>query len=219
MLEDGKLVPGIDGNDGLQHRRQVFSLAHHAPPFVEPRIFVPIEVIDQRIFFRRAATAGTGCVLDRSFGAGQHRIDGRIVDAGQIFGVVTVIPLPFRIVRDGAPDGTDRLGADLIDVRRLSQSSDTVGRVGPAGWLGGDPPAGSQYVTSDCQLMGRCANIPRGVMEDEVFEMDELAVDPERRTGVGELGALDPSLTHRRTGDALVQTRQSDTGIESRPYQ
>jgi len=27
--------------------------------------------------------------------------------------------------------------------------------------------------------MGGCANIPRGVVQDEVFEMDQLAVDPQ----------------------------------------
>ena len=81
MLQDGKLVPGIEGDDRLQHRRQVFDLAQHATPFVEPCILVPVEIIDERIFFRRAATAGPGGVLDRSFGAGQHCIDGGVVDA------------------------------------------------------------------------------------------------------------------------------------------
>ncbi len=56
-------------------------------------------------------------------------------------------------------------------------------------------------------------------MEDEVFEMHEFAVDPQRGTCVGELGPLDPAVPDRRTGGALVETRQSDTGVESRPHQ
>ena len=64
--------------------------------------------------------------------------------------------------------------------------------------------------------MGGCANILRGVVEDEVFEMHKFAVDPEGRTGIGEVGALNPALTDRRAGDALVQTREGDTGVESR---
>jgi hypothetical protein len=50
-------------------------------------------------------------------------------------------------------------------------------------------PAGAQHVAGDCQFMGGCANIPRGVMEDEVFEMDQVTFDPQRGAGVGELAA------------------------------
>ncbi|TCL89535.1 hypothetical protein C8J38_11226 [Rhizobium sp. PP-WC-2G-219] len=50
-------------------------------------------------------------------------------------------------------------------------------------------------------------------MEDEVFEMHEFAVDPQRGAGVGELAALDKALPDRRAGDALVETRQRDTGV------
>nr|UTN42887.1 hypothetical protein BDDEJBFL_00119 [Agrobacterium fabrum] len=34
-------------------------------------------------------------------------------------------------------------------------------------------------------------------MEDEIFEMDEFAVDPQRGAGIGELAALNPSLADR----------------------
>ncbi len=42
-------VPGIEGNDRLQHRRQLVGPAQHATPFVEPRILVPVEIIDESI--------------------------------------------------------------------------------------------------------------------------------------------------------------------------
>jgi len=45
-------------------------------------------------------------------------------------------------------------------------------------------------------------------VQDKVFEMDEFAVDPQRGTRVGELGSFDPPLSDRRTGTALVETRQ-----------
>jgi hypothetical protein len=54
--------------------------------------------------------------------------------------------------------------------------------------------------------MGGRANIFRGIVQDEVLEMDELAIDPQRSTGVGEMGALDPSRSDRRAGDALIET-------------
>jgi len=49
MLKDGNFVPGIEGNDGLQNRRQVFGLTQHATPFIEAGILVPVEIIDQWI--------------------------------------------------------------------------------------------------------------------------------------------------------------------------
>ncbi|ARS66146.1 hypothetical protein CN204_17930 [Sinorhizobium meliloti] len=130
MLKHRKLVPGVEGDNGLQHRRQVFSLAQHAPPFFEPGILVPVEIIDERIFFRRAATARPGRVCDRSFGAGQHCVDGGIVHSGKIFDVVDIFALPFRIVRNRAPSGTRRLNlvsANRRDLRRLAQRPQTVG--------------------------------------------------------------------------------------------
>nr|UVY99783.1 hypothetical protein K4M19_00093 [Agrobacterium fabrum] len=50
VLQHGQFVPGIEGDDGLQYRRQGFGLAQHAAPFVEPGILVPIEIVNQRIF-------------------------------------------------------------------------------------------------------------------------------------------------------------------------
>jgi hypothetical protein len=50
-------------------------------------------------------------------------------------------------------------------------------------------------------------------MEDEVFEMDQFAVDPQGGASVGELAALDKAVPDRRAGDALVETRECDTGV------
>ena len=44
--------------------------------------------------------------------------------------------------------------------------------------------------------------------EDEVLEMDEFAVDPQRGAGVGEVRSFEEARADRRAGDALVQTRQ-----------
>ncbi|KAF5881348.1 hypothetical protein FY112_30675 [Rhizobium sp. PEPV16] len=71
----------------------------------------------------------------------------------------------------------------------------------------GDAPAGAQYVAGDGEFVGGGADIAGGVVENEVFEMDEFAVDPQRSAGVGELAALDPARADRRAGDAFVETR------------
>jgi hypothetical protein len=63
--------------------------------------------------------------------------------------------------------------------------------------MGGNAPAGAQHVAGDCQFMGGCANIPDIVVEDEIFEMDELAIDSQRGAGVGKLGSLEESRADR----------------------
>ena len=79
MLKYGKLVPGIEGDDRLQHRRQVFRLAQHNTPFREPSVFVPVEIVDQRIGRSPAGPFGS---FDRGVRVREQRIDGGIVDAG-----------------------------------------------------------------------------------------------------------------------------------------
>jgi hypothetical protein len=60
--------------------------------------------------------------------------------------------------------------------------------------------------------VGGCAGIAKGVVEDEVFEMDKFAVDPEGRTGVGEVLAFEEAGADRRAGDALIETGECETG-------
>ncbi|ARS66147.1 hypothetical protein CN204_17925 [Sinorhizobium meliloti] len=56
-------------------------------------------------------------------------------------------------------------------------------------------------------------------MEDEVFQVDEFAVDPQRGAGVGEVRSFEEALVDRRTGNPLVETGQRDAGVESRSHQ
>ncbi|MBX5213952.1 hypothetical protein HJB90_08830 [Rhizobium sp. NLR10a] len=74
-------------------------------------------------------------------------------------------------------------------------------------------------IAGDGEFVGRGADIFCGVVENEIFEMDEFAVDPEGGTGVGKVLALDPALTDRRAGDALVGERQFDISAKRRLHQ
>lgn len=85
--------------------------------------------------------------------------------------------------------------------------------------MGGNAPASAQHIAGDGEFVGGCANIAGGVVEDEVFQVNEFAIDPQRGAGIGELGALDPALADLRTGHPLVQTRESDAGVKSRLHQ
>ena len=45
-------------------------------------------------------------------------------------------------------------------------------------------------------------------MEDEVFEVDEFAIDPKGGAGVGKVFPFEPSAADGGAGDALVETRE-----------
>jgi hypothetical protein len=49
------------------------------------------------------------------------------------------------------------------------------------------------------------ADVVARVMQHEVLEMDEFAVDPQRGAGIGKVGSFDPALPDRRTGNPLLQ--------------
>lgn len=56
-------------------------------------------------------------------------------------------------------------------------------------------------------------------MQDEVLEMDEFAVDPERRMRVKEVATLEKALADRRAGDPLVEVGKRDCSLRKRPQQ
>lgn len=200
MLKHRNLIPGIEGDDRLQHRRQIFGLPQHAAPFLKPRVFVPVEVIDERVSLAAIgrSQARLPGLFDRGVRSGEDRIDGSIVDTGKISGVIIIFPLPFRILcRDLGPSYTSCLGADRAGVRRLSQSSDAIGRERPIGGLAGDPPTSAQHVAGDGEFVGRGAYIAKSVVKDEVFQMDEFAIDLQRGTGIGEILPLEEARADR----------------------
>ena len=55
--------------------------------------------------------------------------------------------------------------------------------------------------------MGGGADIAGGIVKDEIFEMDEFAVDPQRGAGVGEMRAFDKAFADWRTGYSFVEAR------------
>ena len=83
--------------------------------------------------------------------------------------------------------------------------------------MGGDASSGFQDVAGDSEFVGRCADISKRIMQDEVLEMDEFAIDPERGMRLEEMRALEKTLTNRGTGDALVKTGERDPCLGNRP--
>ncbi len=85
--------------------------------------------------------------------------------------------------------------------------------------MGGDAAPGFQDVPGDRQFVSGCADVAEGIMQDEVLEMDEFAIDPERGMRVEEMRALEKAPTDGRAGDALIETGKRDGGLGDRPQQ
>jgi hypothetical protein len=85
--------------------------------------------------------------------------------------------------------------------------------------MGSDASAGFQDVAGDGEFMGGSTDVAKRVMQDEVFEMNEFTVDPERGMRVEEMRALEKALTDGRAGNALVETGKCDGGLGDRPQQ
>lgn len=66
------------------------------------------------------------------------------------------------------------------------------------------------------ELVGRGADVQVGIMQDEVFRVDELAVEPQRRRRVGKTLTLDKTVADRAFVHALVQPRQKIFGAGER---
>jgi hypothetical protein len=77
----------------------------------------------------------------------------------------------------------------------------------------GDPSAGSENVAGDSEFVGWGADVSESVVEDEVFEVDEFAIDPEGCAGVGEVLPFEPSASDGRAGDALVEASEGAAGV------
>ncbi|AOG12813.1 hypothetical protein BSY240_4780 (plasmid) [Agrobacterium sp. RAC06] len=85
--------------------------------------------------------------------------------------------------------------------------------------MGGDATAGFQDVAGDGEFVGRCADISKRIMQDEVLKMDEFAIDPERGMRLEEMRALEKTLADGGAGNALVETGKRDSGLGDRPQQ
>ncbi len=69
------------------------------------------------------------------------------------------------------------------------------------------------------ELVGRGADVRVGVVQHEVFDMHELALQPQRRRSIEEVLALDKTITQRAFLHALVEARQKILGTGERSDQ
>ena len=76
--------------------------------------------------------------------------------------------------------------------------------------MGGNATAGFQDIAGDGQLVGGCADVSEGIVQDKVLEMDQFAIDPERGMRIEEVRALEKTFSDRRPSDPLVEAGKRD---------
>ena len=93
-----------------------------------------------------------------------------------------------------------------------AQAGEPRRRQRPVGLGLGDAAAGAQHGMRPGELMGRGADVHVGVVEHEVVEVDQLAVEPQAGRGVGEVGAGDPTVADRAFGEPFVEAGEGILG-------
>ncbi len=108
------------------------------------------------------------------------------------------------------PNAASPLRPALAQVRE-------AGRTGcPAGLGRGDPAPGAQHGVRAREFVGGRALVHLGVVQDKVFEMHQLALEPQAGAGVQEMRPADPPLPDRACAEALVEARQGVLGGRER---
>ena len=206
-------VPGLGGDRGRQRRRQRAGLLDHGAPVGETCVLVPVGIVDQRIPLRPGAAALAGerplrpgdRGVDRGEGGGEvrvglddaeRRVEIRLVLVPVLI-FATRAPLPFLPVAPFPPP--------VALPAPAAQAGEPGRRQRPVGFGVGDAAAGAQHGMGPGELMGRGANVHVGVVEHEVVEVDQLAVEPQAGRGVGEVGAGDKAGADRAFGEPLVE--------------
>lgn len=156
----------------------------------------------------------------RGFGPGKQGGDRRKL-CGQRIGSDILLPHPIEL---GTLPVREWRRCDTYFNRRIAtlgtgpaQAVQASRALRPTGLLRRNTPARPHHAAGNGELMGRGANIVAGVMQHEVFEVDQLAIDPERGASVGKTHALKPARPHRRSCDPRVEPRQRDTCVGHRP--
>ena len=67
----------------------------------------------------------------------------------------------------------------MLRPRPAAEGGEALIRESPGGRMGGDASAGFQDVAGDGEFVGGCADVAKRIMQDEIFQMDKFAIDPE----------------------------------------
>ena len=89
----------------------------------------------------------------------------------------------------------------------------------PAGVGGGDAAAGAEHGLRPNECAGRGMDVPMRVVENEVFERNQVAVEPQTGAAVGKMGPGDPALSDRAAAQPFIEAGEAILGGGERSRQ
>lgn len=247
MLQRFDVLPRLPGDRRSQHGRHVVAAepVDDGEPLGQPLVLVPVEIADQRPETVRQGLPRcrpVPCCVDvwavrrarreifarqQWAGAGQHGVDLR-----QFFGKSMLLVGVFEKVfvgvgvrptghRRGIESRASPPGARPVAALPFAaaQRQNANARKRPVGWVEKNAAPGAQHGVGPGELVGRSADVHVGVVQDEVFDMHELAVEPQRGRRVGKMQTLDKTVTDRAFVHPLVEPGQKVFGAGERPDQ
>ena len=89
--------------------------------------------------------------------------------------------------------------------RVAAQRGEAGPRQGPVGRLGGNAPARPQHRVGADQGVGGRADVHAGVVQHEVFEVHQFALEPQGGAAFGKMRPRNPALAHRARPQPFVE--------------
>ena len=97
-----------------------------------------------------------------------------------------------------------------------AQARQSSGRQRPVCLGRGDPASGAQHGAGAGEFVGWGADVHAGVVENEIFEVDQLAFEPQAGRGIGIMCARDPAIADRAFCQPLVKAGERIFGSGER---
>ena len=131
----------------------------------------------------------------------------------RLVGIRLVLVSAIILASVGSPSlPSGRPSSSVARSAAAAQAGKPGGRQRPVGLGLGDAAAGAQHGMGAGELVGRGADVHVGVVEHEIVEVDQFAVEPQAGRGVGKVGAGDTAVADRAFGEPLVEPGQRILG-------
>ena len=203
------MLQGLDRIPCLEHHRrskdwgQIIRAPHSVSPLLQLFVLIPVRIVDDRI---ASPCCGQNLLASRERGVKRSQLVSQIE-------VIMFVRLELTdiIVVDRRP-GSPPLPRRRAPPQRIEPNA----RKGPP-WLGfQNSPPSTQDGMGASDLVGWRPDVHPLIVENEVFNVDELAGEPQTVAGVGEMGSGDPTIPDRAARQSLVEPGDSVFGRRKR---
>lgn len=202
MLQRLNRVPCFKRHRRGEYWRQVTCALHTVSPLLQLFVFIPVGIVDDRI----ARSCGRQQILASR---------NRGVEGGEFISKVEVVSFRLKQVAIIAVVGFASSAA-LPRRRTPSQHIEPISRQRPSRVGLEDAPTGAQDGVGARDFVGRRPNVHALVVENQVFDVDEFAGEPQTVAGIREMGPRDPAVPNRAAGQPFVEPSDGVFGRRKR---